>query len=316
MTNENRSESLVDALDKIGQTLKAGEESKAVLKAIDKLREDLENKAAEDNKAVMEALDKLYDLFASYSEPGDIEYPKIANGPVELVLAFNNHEHIKLEGPDEAPYFSSHGPLTDLQFNEIPGSWVDTTFPVDPSKFGETGTWPPTQVQPFDRPPVDNTNTTNHGYSKQAYFFNDHVDSFVTVGPSLPKIVRTSNGGAQFWVGSIGVIAQGTGKYEGARGVTTYVGSGYFDYWPTAFPEQIALLRAGFKALIGTYLKVVLRDNVAEQSSGEDSPPAYEESQGTGDEWEAAQQDSEASIELGEEERDFGGQPKSKRRRS
>jgi hypothetical protein len=144
----------------------------------------------------------------------------------------------------------------------LPGTRVATTFPVDPTKFNETETWPPRQYEPFDSPPLDFTNTTNHGYSKQAYFFENDRDSFVTVGPSLPKIVRTANGGAQFWVGSIGVIAQGTGRYDGARGVTTYVGSGYFDVWPTSFEEQIRLLRAGFRALIGTFVKVVLRENV------------------------------------------------------
>src|SRR5215813_3408548 len=215
---------------------------------------------ADRSRSIIEAIDRLRD---ATTYPGNFEYPWIVNGPVEHVLAFNNDEYIRLVGPDNAPYFSSHGPLTDLHSNPLPGSRVATTFPVDPTKFNETGTWPPAQVQPFDTPPVDYTNTTNHGYSKQAYYFDNDRNWFVTAGPSLPKIVRTKNGGAQFWVGSIGVIAQGEGRYAGARGVATYVGSGYFDVWPTAFEEQIGLLRAGFRALVGTYVKVVLGDNVA-----------------------------------------------------
>lgn len=218
---------------------------------------------ADQSRSVVEALDRIRDALVLSGYPRDIEYPRIANGPIEHVLAFNNNEIIALKGPNDAPYFSSHGPLTDVHGNVLPGSRVATTFPVDPAKFNETGTWPPIQHEPFDSPPLDFTNTTNHGYSKQAYFFNDEKDSFVTVGPSLPKIVRAKNGGAQFWVGSIGVIAQGTGKYEGARGVTTYVGSGYFDVWPDSFEDQIRLLRAGFRALVGTFVKVVLRENVA-----------------------------------------------------
>jgi hypothetical protein len=193
---------------------------------------------------------------------GRIEYPKIANGPVEHVLAFNNDEHIKLMGPDDAPYFSSHGPLTDLHGNVLPGTRVATTFPVNPGKLPDTGIWPPEQIEPFDQPPTDPGSHLYQGISKQAYFFDNDLNSFVTVGPSLPKIVKTKKGGAQFWVGSIGVIAQGTGIYEGARGVTTYVGSGYFDKWPDSFEKQIKLLRAGFKALVGTYAKVVLREHV------------------------------------------------------
>jgi hypothetical protein len=191
-----------------------------------------------------------------------IEFPDVANGPVEEVLAFNNDERIKLTNYPAAPYFSSHGPLTDLRGNVLPGSRVETTFPVNPSSIDGATTWPTAQLPPFDRPPLDQTNTTGHGYSKQAYFFGDG-SSFVTVGPSLPKIATLKNGGAQFWVGSIGVIAQGTGKYVGARGVTTYVGSGYLPVWPRTFDEQARVLQAGFKALVGTYVKVVFREDIA-----------------------------------------------------
>lgn len=307
-----KSESVVQALDKIHETLESqtSDDNTEVLEAIDRLREAIESQASDNNKGVMEQLDRIYGFLTTPGSAGNIEFKNIANGPVEVVLGFNNNEYIKLEGPDNQPYFSSHGPLTDLQFKELPGSWVATTFPVNPAQFGETVTWPPEQNEPFDKPPLDYTNTTNHGYSKQSYYFNDRKDWFVTVGPSLPKIVRTSNGGAQFWVGSIGVIAQGGGRYAGARGVTTYVGSGYFDKWPQSPPEQIALLRAGFRALIGTYVKVVLKENV-EASSNSDSPPPYEESQGKED-WQPAESYDEASSEIANEEKSSGG----RRRRS
>lgn len=207
------------------------------------------------SSSITEALDRIAQALGG----SNIRYPNIANGPVEIVLAFSNDEHIALKGPNDAPYFSSHGPLTDVHGNVVPGTRVATTFPVDPTKFDETGIFPPPQVEPFDAPPVNPVQTDDIRNSKQAYFFNDDKDSFVTAGPSIPKIVKTKDGGAQFWVGSIGLIAQGTGKYEGCRGVATYVGSGYFDYWPDDFPAQIKLLRKGFKALVGTYAKIVLK---------------------------------------------------------
>lgn len=220
---------------------------------------------------IREALDKIYDALEDhYNGGGDgaggPERPNIENGPVEIVLAFNNDEHIALKGPDNAPYFSSHGPLTDLNGKVYPGTRVATTFPVDPTKFNETGLFPPEQVEPFDAPPVNPKQTTDIRNSKQAYFFNNDADSFVTAGPSIPKITRTKDGGAQFWVGSIGLIAQGTGKYEGCRGVATYVGSGYFEHWPDTFPEQVKLLRKGFKALVGTYAKIVLKKDQGEEA--------------------------------------------------
>lgn len=195
--------------------------------------------------------------------PGSgFEYPEIANGPVERVLAFNSNEHIALRGPDMGPHFSSHGLLTDLRHVVIVGSRVETTFPVDPAQFGDAVKFPPEQLPPFDGPPVNQAGTTGNGFSKQAYFFPDG-SSLVTAGPSLPKIVTLKNGGAQFLVGGIGVVAQGTGKYEGVRGTSVYLGSGYFAKWPDAFPAQIQLLRAGFTVLVGAYFKVVFADDQA-----------------------------------------------------
>lgn len=219
------------------------------------------------SRTVVDALNSIRYAIAPSGQPGagDIQYPNIARGPVEEVIAFNNNEHIRLvnvEDPENT-HFSSQGPLTDLYRNLLPGTYVETTFPVNLKLIEGSVLWPPTQPEPYLHPPVFEENTTGNGYSKQAYFFNDRKDYFVTVGPSLPKIVRTKNGGAQFWVGSIGVIAQGVGKYEGARGVATYVGSGYFEHWPEAFEEQAALLTAGFSAWIGTFVKVVLKENVA-----------------------------------------------------
>jgi hypothetical protein len=265
-----KSSTVRDALEGIRIALErqSAEDSKVVIEAFDRLRRDLELKTADEKKAVLDALESLRKDLKSYRAAGIIDYPRIANGPVEVVLAFNNDEHIKLLGPDKAPYFSSHGPLTDLDGNKLPGTRVATTFPVDPKKFNETETWPLPQNEPFDQPPLDNANVTGHGYSKQAYYFDEDKNWFVSVGPSLPKITRTKDGGAQFWVGSIGVIAQGKGRYEGARGVTTYVGSGHFDKWPDSFPEQMKLLRAGFRALIGTYVKVVLKKDLPGKRSG------------------------------------------------
>jgi hypothetical protein len=259
-------------------------------------------KMPDNNRKLIEALDRIRELLAS-SQAGDalpgsdeltahgdhgitfnnFVYPDIANGPVEQVLAFNNDEHIALKNlpddlenlspkdlkdldPEDWPYFSSHGPLTDLHGHVLRGSRVETTFPVDPAKLAEAEQWPPHQPPPFDQPPVKDDHTKGHGYSKQAYFFDDE-NSFVTVGPSLPKIARLKGGGAQFWVGSIGVIAQGTGKYKGARGVTTYVGSGYLKEWPDSFVEQARVLAKGFKALVGTYVKVVLKEHLATPAS-------------------------------------------------
>lgn len=216
---------------------------------------------AKASSSIVDALDKIKEAIergGGSGQQGNILYPKIANGPVEQVIAFNNNETIALkDATSPNAHFSSHGILTDLQHNPIPGSAVETTFPIDPSGVGDALKWPPAQKSPFDAPPVVPTHASSPGASKQAYFFDNRANSLVTVGPSLPKIVLLKNGGAQFWVGSIGVIAQGTGTYKGVRGVSVYLGSAYLEHWPDTFEQQVELLSNGFKALVSTYFKIV-----------------------------------------------------------
>lgn len=214
---------------------------------------------------IARALDKLG---GGGTQPSGIKFQKIANPPSEQVIAFNNDEEIVLKNPqgkpddpdpNKRPRFSSHGVLTDIWHGALPGSKVETTFPVDPAAIAAAFEWPDEQKPPWDGPPVDEKNTTGHGYSKQFYDLGDG-NSFVTVGPSLPKITPLKDGGAQFWVASIGVITQGTGIFEGARGSTTYIGSAYFSKWPQKFDPK--LLTTPFKARIATWVKFVPRDAV------------------------------------------------------
>lgn len=217
------------------------------------------------SKSVVEALDRIREEMSSAIV---LEYPNIANGPIETVLAFNNNELISLVEDLSDPrrpniYFHTKDrPLTDLQHNIIPGSLVNTTFPVNPAELPQTSLWPPEQVGPWDAPPVKPTHL-DIGYSKQKYSFDNGANSFVTVGPSLPKIVRLKNGAAQFWVGSIGMITQGEGRFEHAHGVSVYVGSGYLPKWPDQPAEQIDVLKGGFVALVACYCKFVPYDQIA-----------------------------------------------------
>ena len=216
--------------------------------------------------SVAQELSEIRKILPSLSPgAGLYNFRQIANGPVEQVLAFNNNETIRLvqdpNAPDH-PHFSSGGILTDLQHNDIPGSEVRTTFPVNKKDFALTGLWPGVQRKPFNEPPVEEHNAEVKGYSKQYYSFNCGRDFFVTVGPSIPKITKLHGGGAQFWVGSIGVMTQGHGKFEGARGVSVYVGSAFLEEWPDDVGAQIQKLAAGFPARIGTYFKYVPASSV------------------------------------------------------
>jgi len=169
------------------------------------------------SESLIDALDGVRDAVLSIGGAGVIEYPLIAF-PSEHVLAFNNNEFSHLRGIAEGqPYFTSDGEITDLQHRLLPGSKVQSTFPVELSKFLDVYQWPNPQPEPFDLPTnhsVDTTNAVPAASSKQAYFFGDG-SYLVTVGPSIPKIAFTKDGGAQFWVSSVGVISRRSKRYVG-----------------------------------------------------------------------------------------------------
>ncbi|HXM69914.1 MAG TPA: hypothetical protein VN970_02185 [Thermoanaerobaculia bacterium] len=218
------------------------------------------------SRTVIGALDGIRDAIQASGHSGGIHQQQLAQGPLEKVLAFNDDDHIVLKGLPAAPYFSSHGKLTDLGGKPLPGSKVETAFPLPPVTPDELEqllySWPPEQPKPYDEPPVLGDNTTPPGPSKQFYDFGDG-SSIVTVGPSLPKIVRTKGGGAQFWVSSIGVISQGSGKYAGAHGLASYVGSAFFPKWPAKITEAFPLLVKGFDVRVAIFVKLVLKQDQA-----------------------------------------------------
>jgi hypothetical protein len=214
---------------------------------------------ADESSSVIEALDNIRYVLEYNVPPEVIEYPKVGIGPVEHVLGFSTNEHHVLKEADtQTPYFSNQGVITDLQRRDLPDSKIQTSLRIDTSKLGPVEQWPPEQPPPFDQPPSIHTNTDPLGFSKQAYFFSDG-SSFVTVGPSVPKILRLKGGGAHLWVGSVGLIAQGTGKYEGARGISAYTGSAYFSSLPKAPKDLFELLAKGFDVRSAAFFKLVLK---------------------------------------------------------
>lgn len=220
---------------------------------------------ANESESVVQALDNIRNtLTHKVPDEAVIEYQHLAIGPKERILAFSIKEHHTLKGTNTpTPFFSNQGYFSDLQGRVLPGSSCRTSLAVDASKLGNTYLWPPPQPAPFDQPPSLFENTDPLGHSKQAYFFADG-SSIVTTGPSVPKLLRLDGGGAQLWVASVGVIAQGTGKYEGARGLSSYVGSAHFPIWPDSVQEQFNILAAGFEAAITAYFKLVYQQDQAQ----------------------------------------------------
>jgi hypothetical protein len=215
----------------------------------------------EQGRTVTGALDQIRDAILARGF-GGISRPRLAIGPAEEVLVFNDDEFIALKDfPSPAAYLSSHGFLTDLDGRALPNSKLEAAFPFSVAEVPEQYTWPPAQPRPFYEPPVLAEHTTPPGASKQFYDFGDG-NALVTVGPSLPKVVRLKSGGAQFSVSSIGVISQGMGSYDGAKGLAAYVASAYFPEWPDAPREQLELLIRGFSVRSAIVVRLVRRQLV------------------------------------------------------
>jgi hypothetical protein len=227
---------------------------------------------AAEGTTVVEVLGEIRDAILA-SGPGGISQPQLAIGPVEEVLVFNDDEFIALKNFPADPYLSSHGFLTDIYGRALPNSKLEAAFPFALAKVPEQYTWPPPQPQPFYEPPVLSAHTTPPGASKQLYDFGDG-NAVVTVGPSLPKLVKLKSGGAQFTVSSIGVISQGKGSYDGAKGLAAYAASAYFQSWPDGPQEQIELLIRGFNVRSTIVVRLVKRQLVsAGDAAGAPPPP-------------------------------------------
>lgn len=245
--------------------------SNSIADAVDNIAEEFPGGGSGSSRSITEALDRIRKVVAGCCS-GSIDYSHLAIGPVEHILVFGSVDTIALKDvgvEGKVPYFSSHGVLTDLCGRTLPGTVCQSALPVDLSIFPGTGLWPTVQAgPPFDTLPVDNTNTVvpviapSVGYAKCFTDFGKG-DTIVTVGPSIPKIAVTKDGGAQFWVSLCMAISQGTGKYAGAKGEHAFVGSAYFPEWPKDPKKVPPLLAAGFKVKLVRCIKAVLKADLA-----------------------------------------------------
>lgn len=181
------------------------------------------------SRNITEALDRIADGINALT---DISFPAITSSQYEEVLVFSNlgQGWLTLEG-EQAPYWHLEGPLYQLNGREVDGGYYDATFPFDPSTISQISQWPPAQGGPFKQPPVYGTATESGGFSKAGFTFSDG-SQLVGVGPSVPKVTYLRDGSFQLWVSVAGVITFGSGRYAGARGLHTALGSSWFQQPP------------------------------------------------------------------------------------
>jgi hypothetical protein len=227
------------------------------------------------SRSVVEAIDNLRSSREGVGcGPG---YPQFRTGPYEEVLVFNSPVFITLKTDDkQQQYFSSEGSLQDFCGKKI--GTVKTALPtiVNPATAAYLLTFPAPQPSPYDSLPVETGpklppdppglragEIPPGSYTKQFYDFGGG-NTLVTEGPAFPKLAPLAGGAAQFWVGFVGAITQGTGKYAGAKGMASFDGSAYFASFPppTEFDKILAILEKGFPANVGVYFKIITKDHL------------------------------------------------------
>ena len=191
----------------------------------------------------LNGIQKAVERIADALSPG-LQFPAPAEGPFEEVLAFYAQGTVELVAKSKKkPYWRLHGELYGLDGTQLVGetSYV-SSFPIDPKTLPATFQWPPPQKPPYDDGIIDPkvvAATASAGTAKLAFTFSDG-SLLASAGPSVPKIAMLENGGAEFWVSTAAVITNGTGRYEGARGIQTLAGGAYFEKVPD-FSDPVSL---------------------------------------------------------------------------
>ena len=194
-----------------------------------------------------------------------IDFPNLAIGPRirEEVLLFDVLGRVVLHeevGKDWDAFFHIDGEITDVGGRCFAGGRFETVFPFKFALAPQIVTWPTVQDGPFNVPPVDGKNTDGYGFSKSNFIFGD-AGSIVTVGPSIAKFTKMSDGSAQLWVTSVGVTTDGTDAFAGVRGMGAFNGSAFYGTAPDLSTyEGRAQLRAGFPVKVGINLKVIRKE--------------------------------------------------------
>lgn len=196
--------------------------------------------------------------------PAGIKFPDLAIGDHEEVLIFDvlASAELTFEPNKTEAYWHVWGRTTNLDHHVLRGTFFDTVFPFPTATAPQMFAWPPPQGGPFNRPPVDPVDTKAPGYSKTQFTFEDG-STIVTVGPSIPKLDVLKGGDGQLWVTSVGVMTEGTGRYEGARALAAFNGSAYLKKMPDfATKAGRQELEEGFQVNVSINIKVIPKEHL------------------------------------------------------
>lgn len=190
-----------------------------------------------DEPSVSGALLLISDQLARLSEQFGSRAPRPAppqsSGPFEqLIVRYSIGTGTVRRGIDDQPFFVLHGDLYDLagvRDGEYEGVYHLRAFTPEVLE-----SYPQPPQGPFDRPPTPGTEdwlpVLNGTTSK--WTLGSHGDEITAVGPALARAAFHRKGGLQVWVGVSGFVAGGSGRYEGAIGQVTALGSSFFTQAP------------------------------------------------------------------------------------
>jgi len=181
----------------------------------------------------------------------------MASGQKEHVIAFNDDEKLYLKDSHTAdPCLVAEGRLGNLQNAILKQSWVETVIPLRLGGPNQRAA-DPCHCLPLQPP-------DSGGYcSRRNFFFSYPEDSFEAAGHTIIETTKLDSDRIQLWIGSVGRIVSGVGKFRGARGISVYTGSNCLSGWPHSYADQLDYLRRrDLKIRVSTFVKLVLHDDL------------------------------------------------------
>lgn len=175
------------------------------------------------SNTIVEALDRIAENIQKAGGGPEDWLKEVQSGPFEEV--FVRYSTGRGQVSDDGKHVVLDFKTYDLEGRE--DGHLDTVFEArygDPTAILK---WVKPPRGPFDKPsPVDDVLV--HGFTKSTWTFGDG-SSIVAVGPSLTTVALFKDGSSQLQVRLAATITGGTGRFAGALGGLTALGSTHLE---------------------------------------------------------------------------------------
>jgi hypothetical protein len=218
-----------------------------------------------ESRSIAEALDGIASQVKRISD-----LPKLTIGPHEEVYLLSAEGTRELHGqspPKKTSLWFYHltGAFTELTGATHGGGQLESVLSWFPAEVGPIVLqFPDASLgdPPFDKPPANGykgvaTNAEVLGHTKTRLVFPDG-STIVSIGVNQTKLTPCADGGVELFETNTEVIARGTGRFEGAKGLVTSDMGAYFSTFVPLDPLQEPY-KSGFPVKVFVCIRLVTK---------------------------------------------------------